>query len=152
MIYDILIYSAVLIACVWGAYQDMKSTFVSDWVHISIVLSAFILHILGNPHNILYGLATAIPFLAFGYVLVRLNVWGEADMLLLAAIGFAIPQPLVFFNVAQGIVYPLAIVALLFGCILVWGVGGKIAQRSLNKPLPIVPAFVLFMLILPFVG
>ncbi len=116
MLIEILFLAAALIGTAAGGWIDLKTTEIPDIVPASMVGIGFILHIancimLGSFHSLLYAIGVSAIYLAFGYLLYYTGQWGEADVLLLAATIFLIPQPLSFFNItAMEEFYPLVFI------------------------------------------
>ncbi len=118
LISDQALFAIALLTGVVGALYDLKTTEIPDYVPFFGFLAALIVYIARGIAGYGWGdvfiaLSTAVIFLAFGYVLFYLGQWGEADVLLLAAMGFAVPKPLSFFNpnltqVREIWFYPLA--------------------------------------------
>jgi len=113
MFIEVLFLAAALIGTAAGGWIDLKTTEIPDIVPISMVGTGLILHIansilLGSFHGLVYALTIGAIYLALGYMLYYTGQWGEADVLLLAAVGFLIAQPLSFFNItAMKEIYPL---------------------------------------------
>jgi len=115
LIFDWAALAAALGGTAIGGLIDLKTTEVPDAVPLGMALagagiyaSRFLL--LGDYISFLWGLAVAAAFLAFGYLLYFSGQWGEADVLLLGAVGFLIPQPLSMFNptgLLYGAFYPV---------------------------------------------
>ncbi|MFH1127280.1 MAG: A24 family peptidase [archaeon] len=104
MIIEILLLASALIGTAAGGWIDLKTTEIPDIVPLSMVIAGVVLHTAnGLTGGSFEGLVSAIIvgaiYLALGYVLYYTGQWGEADVLLLAATGFLIPQPLSFFNI-----------------------------------------------------
>ncbi len=113
MFIEVLFLVAALIGTAAGGWIDLKTTEIPDIVPASMVGAGFILHIVngvmtGSFHGLIYALIVSVIYLVFGYILYYTGQWGEADVLLLAATVFLIPQPLSFFNITtiEGL-YPL---------------------------------------------
>ncbi len=113
---EILLFAAALIGTAAGGWIDLKTTEIPDIIPASIVGAGLILHIAeayfaGSMFPLYAAFAAAIGYLAFGYVLYYTGQWGEADVLLLGAIGFILPVAPSFFNAtASGTIwytYPL---------------------------------------------
>ncbi len=113
MFIEVLFLAAALIGTAAGGWIDLKTTEIPDIVPASMVSMGLILHIAntimtGSFHGLIYALIVSAIYLVFGYVLYYTGQWGEADVLLLAATVFLIPQPLSFFNItAIKELYPL---------------------------------------------
>ncbi len=113
MFIEVLFLAAALIGTAAGGWIDLKTTEIPDIVPASMVGIGLILHItnsimLGSFHGLIYALIVSAIYLVFGYILYYTGQWGEADVLLLAATVFLIPQPLSFFNItALEELYPL---------------------------------------------
>src|SRR3989344_1939897 len=112
--YEYSILATTLIGSFIGGWIDLKTSEVPDSVPLFIVLSAMLLHIangfLGSGWQTLgWAFGVGLVYLAFGYLMFYSGQWGEADVLLLASIGFAIPQPLslLAFNLTFGLTYLL---------------------------------------------
>lgn len=101
---------------------DLKTTEIPDAVPLSMVVLGLAAHIaraltLSDWSFLLWGLGIGAAFLAFGYLLYLTGQWGEADAIMLAAIGFLLPQPLAMFPtgiVMSGFIYPLTLLINLF--------------------------------------
>ncbi len=97
-----------------AGWQDLKTSGVEDKYPVFIGVSGILIHLAnsyltgawsGFYHSIIVG----IVFLAFGYIMYFMNQWGEADVLLLGAIGFLIPEPLSIFAISIPFPYYAAI-------------------------------------------
>lgn len=107
-----------------AGWVDLKTTEIPDIIPLSMAIAGAIIHaaraiFIWDTTLLLTGLAVAAGFLAFGYLLYFLGQWGEADALLLGALGFLIPQPLAMFAGAgaptySGLIFPIALLLNLF--------------------------------------
>lgn len=121
-VFDWAFLAAALAGAAIGGYKDLKTTEIPDWVPLSMAVSGAIIHAVRAIYYwdatlLFLGLAVAGAFLAFGYLLYYAGQWGEADVLMLGAIGFLIPQPLAMFSVGpltSGFLFPLSFVLNLF--------------------------------------
>ncbi len=116
MIYELALFLTALIGSAAGGWIDFKTTEIPDIVPLSIAAVGILIHVInalltGAWINVYYSFGVGILFLIFGYALYYTGQWGEADVLLLAAVGAAIPQPLSFFAknlfMDSGIAFPL---------------------------------------------
>lgn len=114
--YEILLFSVALIGAAAGGWIDLKTTEVPDSVPLSMVSLGLIIHVFqayfaGNLFPIYSAVAVAAGYLVFGYILYYTGQWGEADVLLLGAVGFVLPVAPAFFNAtaasANWAIYPL---------------------------------------------
>ena len=97
-----LLFFAALLGAGVGGYLDLKTTEIPDYVPIlmgvvGVIIHGYIAYLLGISY-FLWPILVAFVFLVFGYILYYTGQWGEADVLLLAAVGFLIPYPLSFFT------------------------------------------------------
>lgn len=111
-IYESLLFLTTAAGAAVGGWIDFKTSEIPDEVPLFVAISALVLHIangiFGSGWSMLgYGFAVGLAYLALGYLMYYSGQWGEADVLLLAAVGFAIPQPLSFFHATSGLFYPL---------------------------------------------
>lgn len=118
-IYEYLLFAIALIGSALGGYIDLKTTEIPDEVPLFIGASGILLRLLHsiytkNFFEIKYALLVGIVFLIFGYILYHANQWGEADVLLLGALGFILPLPLSFFNMSFSSLFPLILLANIF--------------------------------------
>lgn len=139
MFYEYAILATTLIGSFVGGWIDLKTTEVPDSVPLFIAISALFLHVANGIfgagwETLLWGVGASIAYLAFGYLMFYTGQWGEADVLLLAAIIFAIPQPLSFFNMQVGLSYPLIFLINTFiaGAVYSMIYGIVIATRTKN--------------------
>ena len=97
-----------------AGWQDLKTSGVEDKYPVFIGVSGILIHLInsyltgvwsGLYHSVIVGLA----FLAFGYVMYFVRQWGEADVLILGAIGFLIPAPLSLFAINMPFYYYAAV-------------------------------------------
>ncbi|MCK4968545.1 MAG: prepilin peptidase [Candidatus Aenigmarchaeota archaeon] len=100
-----LLFFVAMAGAAIGGYLDLKTTEIPDYVPIAmtlvgVIIHGFIAYLLGISY-FLWPLLVAFMFLVFGYALYYTGQWGEADVLLLAAVGFLIPYPLSFFSGAM---------------------------------------------------
>lgn len=107
MIYETALLLAALAGSAIGGWIDLKTTEIPDIVPLSTAILGIAIHAInayftGSWAPLYYSFAVGLAFLAFGYVLFYTGQWGEADALLLAAIGFVLPQPLSFFSGLAG--------------------------------------------------
>ncbi len=105
MLIEALFLAAALIGTAVGGWIDLKTTEVPDIVPMSMVGAGLLLHIAntfltGSFQGIISAFAVGALYLAIGYIFYYTGMWGEADVLLLATVGFLIPQPLSFFNMS----------------------------------------------------
>lgn len=113
MLIEALFLAAALIGTAVGGWIDLKTTEVPDIVPMSMAGAGLLLHIAnifltGSFQGIISAFAVGALYLAIGYIFYYTGMWGEADVLLLAAVGFLIPQPLSFFNMSGlGGMYPI---------------------------------------------
>lgn len=113
MLIEALFLAAALVGTAAGGWIDLKTTEVPDIIPMSMVGAGLLLHIAntfltGSLQGIISAFAVAALYLAIGYIFYYTGMWGEADVLLLAAVGFLIPQPLSFFNMSGlGGMYPI---------------------------------------------
>ncbi|NOR85821.1 hypothetical protein GQ473_06915, partial [archaeon] len=63
---------------------------------VGVFIHGYLAYLFGISY-FLWPIFVAFVFLVFGYILYYTGQWGEADVLLLAAVGFLIPYPLSFF-------------------------------------------------------
>lgn len=121
-VFDYAFLAAALIGTFIGGWLDLKTTEIPDWVPLGMAITGAVIHAVRALYFwdlslVFWALAVAGGFLAFGYLLYFSGQWGEADVLMLAAIGFLIPQPLSMFKVsalAAGFLYPLTFILNLF--------------------------------------
>ncbi len=113
---EVLLFAVALAGTAAGGWIDLKTTEIPDIIPASMAVAGLILHIanaylLGSMFPIYAAFAAAIGYLTFGYILYYTGQWGEADVLLLGAIGFLLPVAPFFFNAsAAGTIwyaYPL---------------------------------------------
>ena len=113
---EVLLFAVALAGTAAGGWIDLKTTEIPDIVPASMAAAGLILHIAeaylaGSMFPLYAAFAAAIGYLTFGYVLYYTGQWGEADVLLLGAIGFLLPVAPFFFNAtAAGTIwyaYPL---------------------------------------------
>jgi len=102
MLYESALFLIALAGSAVGGWIDLKTTEIPDSVPLSMAAAGLIVHIIyalftGVWTNVYYSIGVGILFLIFGYILYYTGQWGEADVLLLAAVGVVIPQPLSFF-------------------------------------------------------
>ena len=141
MLIEVMFLAAALIGTAVGGWIDLKTTEVPDIVPLSMVGAGLVLHIAntfltGSFQGIISAFAVGALYLAIGYIFYYTGMWGEADVLLLAAVGFLIPQPLSFFNMAGlGSMYPLIFILNTF---IVGGVYSAIYTMVLAFMRPIV--------------
>ncbi len=140
----LLDYLLFLTACA-GAFVagmiDLKTTEIPDEVPLSIFLIALLLHLarvffFGDTSYLLAAFEVGIFYLVLGYVLFHLGQWGEADALLLTAIGFAIPKHLMFFDgIGYGFhqIYPMIFLINLFLVGAAYSILFAVAYAILNK-------------------
>ncbi len=102
MLYESALFLIALAGSAVGGWIDLKTTEIPDTVPLSMATAGLIVHVIyalstGVWTNVYYSIGVGILFLVFGYVLYYTGQWGEADVLLLAAVGVVIPQPMSFF-------------------------------------------------------
>ena len=102
MIYESALFLIALAGSAVGGWIDLKTTEIPDKVPISMAAAGLLVHVsyallTGVWTNVYYSIGVGILFLIFGYILYYTGQWGEADVLLLAAVGVIVPQPLSFF-------------------------------------------------------
>ncbi len=122
VIFEYLLFITACTGALIGGLVDLKTTEIPDRIPLATFLIALALHIMRavvvhDASLLLHAFETALVFLVIGYVLFHLGQWGEADVLLLAAIGFAVPRPFHFFDQSLTMVeaiYPLVFLLNLF--------------------------------------
>ncbi|MCK5474197.1 MAG: prepilin peptidase [Candidatus Aenigmarchaeota archaeon] len=102
LFYQQTLFLFALIGAGIGGYIDLKTTEIPDLVPISMAAVGLIIHgylaySLSSINYMIWPVAVALGFLLFGYALYYAGQWGEADVLLLAAVGFLVPYPFLFF-------------------------------------------------------
>ncbi|VVB59904.1 Type IV leader peptidase family protein [uncultured archaeon] len=116
MLYEIALFLAALVGSAIGGWIDLKTTEIPDIVPLSMAGAGLLIHVInalliGIWTNVYYSLGVGALFLVFGYLLYYTGQWGEADVLLLAAVGVIIPQPLSFFGknilATAGVEFPI---------------------------------------------
>jgi len=111
MIYELSLFLVALIGSAIGGWIDLKTTEIPDIVPASMAGLGLLLHTInalstGIWANVYYSIAVGLVFLVFGYILYYTGQWGEADVLLLAAVGVVLPQPLSFFSTTMLAPFP----------------------------------------------
>ncbi len=116
MLYETALFLTALIGSAIGGWIDLKTTEIPDVVPLSMAGAGLLIHVINallinSWTNVYYSLGIGALFLIFGYILYYTGQWGEADVLLLAAVGVVIPQPLSFFGknilATAGVEFPL---------------------------------------------
>ncbi len=141
LILDYILFTTTCLGALIAGLIDLRTTEIPDEVPLLIFLSALILHVgravfLDDFSFLLAGIQVGIAYLVLGYLLFHMGQWGEADALLLAAIGFAIPQPLSFFpqQVLEIQPYPLIFLLNLFitGAVysILFAIGYALVKRA----------------------
>lgn len=148
MIYEFSLFLIALAGSATGGWIDLKTTEIPDTVPLSMAAAGLTVHVLnalltGVWTNVYYSIGVGILFIIFGYVLYYTGQWGEADVLLLAAVGVVVPQPLSFFTknmfVDSGFSFPAIFILNTF---IVGGVYSLIYSFVLSfKNKSIVPEF-----------
>ncbi|MBU4246678.1 MAG: prepilin peptidase, partial [Nanoarchaeota archaeon] len=97
MLYESALFLIALAGSAVGGWIDLKTTEIPDSVPLSMAAAGLIVHIVyalltGVWTNVYYSIGVGILFLIFGYILYYTGQWGEADVLLLAAVGVVVPQ------------------------------------------------------------
>lgn len=92
MILDIILLNLALIALIAGAYSDIKTREVPDWLNFGLIFSAIGIRaiysaITFNWNYILYGLIGLGIFVALGYIMFYAGQWGGGDSKLLMGLG-----------------------------------------------------------------
>ncbi len=112
--FEYIILAIALLGTGLAGWQDLKTSGVEDKYPVFIGVSGILIHLAnsyltgvwsGFYHSIIIGLA----FLAFGYIMYFANQWGEADVLILGALGFLIPGSLSIFAISVPFPYYAAI-------------------------------------------
>ncbi len=99
---DYLVFSIALIGTALAGWQDFKTSGIEDKYAIFIGGSGILIYLANSIYTgvwtgLYHSIAVGIGFLAFGYIMYYANQWGEADVLILGALGFLIPASLSFF-------------------------------------------------------
>lgn len=107
--FEYVILAIALIGTGLAGWQDFKTTGVEDKYAVFMGLGGILIHLInsyltGVWAGFYQSLIVGFVFLAFGYFMYYSHQWGEADVLILGALGFLIPTSLSIF--AQSIVYP----------------------------------------------
>ncbi len=103
MLYESALFLVALAGSAVGGWIDLKTTEIPDIVPISMAGFGLVIHIINALYTGIWApvyssVAVGLLFLLFGYVLYYTGQWGEADVLLLGAVGVVIPEPLSFFT------------------------------------------------------
>lgn len=76
-----------------AAYEDSKTSYVSDWVLYAMIAAGLILNVLSfNPNFFLSALPAAILIAAFGYVLWKRGSFGQGDVWLFIGLQLLLPE------------------------------------------------------------
>ncbi len=97
MIFEYLFVVNLLVFLGIIAYEDLKTSLISDKYPLSMSIVAFLLYLLfcslyHNCEPLMYAFIGGIIFLLIGYALYYLGQWGEGDALVLAATIFSFPK------------------------------------------------------------
>ncbi len=97
MIFEYLFVANLLIFLGIIAYEDLKTSLISDKYPLFMSIVAFLLYLLfcsfyRNCEPLMYAFIGGIIFLLIGYALYYLGQWGEGDALVLAATIFSFPK------------------------------------------------------------
>lgn len=122
---EYIIFAIALIGTGFAGWQDFKTTGVEDkyavFIGVSgILISFFNSFITGVWSGFYYSIMSGVAFLIFGYIMYYSSQWGEADVLILGALGFLIPESLSFF--AADIAYPYYSLVFLATIFIVGGI------------------------------
>ncbi len=103
MLYELSLFIIALIGSAIGGWIDLKTTEIPDTVPLSMAGLGMLLHIAnalftGTWTSVYYAVLVGAAFLIFGYVLYYAGQWGEADVLLLVAVGVVLPVEPEFFG------------------------------------------------------
>lgn len=79
------------------AYEDLKTSLISDKYPLTMSIIALILYLIlcifyNNCHHLIYAIIGGLIFLMVGYAMYYLGQWGEGDALVLAATIFSFPK------------------------------------------------------------
>ena len=145
MLYELSLFLIALAGSAIGGWIDLKTTEIPDIVPASMAGLGLLAHIIhsylsGSWTSVYYSVAVGLIFLVFGYILYYTGQWGEADVLLLAAVGVVLPQPLSFFS--TGLLAPFPAVFIL-NTFIIGGIYSLVYSLILALKNPgVFPAFV----------
>lgn len=96
--YNLLSFAIALIGTSAAAYQDIKTTEVSDLVSIFLAGSGILIHFLEafstNNWSVLYSsVSSGTILLLLGGLMYFTGMWGGADVLLIGSVGYLVPVP-----------------------------------------------------------
>ncbi|MBW6451781.1 MAG: prepilin peptidase [DPANN group archaeon] len=117
---EYLLLAVALIGTAAAGYIDLKTTEIPDYIPLFIGGSGLLIHLLyglitGSWIGLQYSLGIGFGFLALGYIMFYTGQWGEADVLVLGALGFLIPLPLSIFHPSMiNVYYPLIFILNVF--------------------------------------
>lgn len=114
--FDWAFLAIALVGTTIAAWIDIKTTEIPDIIAVSMLVAGGVAHgayayMTGSLTLLIWALIIGGIFLGIGYLHFFTGQWGEADVFLLAVIGFLIPQPLSMFaasaTAATGFVWPI---------------------------------------------
>lgn len=100
---EYLLFAVALVGAAAGGWIDLKTTEVPDSVPLGMAVAGLVIHAFqaystGTLFPLYSAAAVSLGYLAFGYILYYTGQWGEADVLLLGAVGFVLPTAPQFFS------------------------------------------------------
>ena len=107
--FEYIILAIALVGTGLAGWQDFKTTGVEDKYAVFMGLGGVLIHLInsyltGVWSGFYQSIIVGFVFLIFGYFMYYSHQWGEADVLILGALGFLIPTALSLF--AHNVVYP----------------------------------------------
>ncbi|MBW6462191.1 MAG: hypothetical protein K0B07_04045 [DPANN group archaeon] len=107
--FEYIILLIALVGTGLAGWQDFKTTGVEDKYAVFMGLGGIFIHLInsyitGVWSGFYYSLIVGFTFLVFGYIMYYSHQWGEADVLILGALGFLIPTSLSIF--AKSLAFP----------------------------------------------
>lgn len=107
--FEYLILAIALVGTGLAGWQDFKTTGVEDKYAVFMGLGGILIHLInsyltGVWSGFYHSLVVGFAFLIFGYFMYYSRQWGEADVLILGALGFLIPTSLSIFS--KSLAYP----------------------------------------------
>ncbi len=118
--FELILLVIALFGTAVAGWIDLKTTEVPDEIPLFIAASGVLLHlahsfITGVWSEFISSILVGVLFLVLGYVLYYLGQWGEADVLILGALGFLIPQALSLFpSGTDSVLFPAVFLLNLF--------------------------------------
>lgn len=102
---EFIVFLAAVGGAAVGGWFDLKTTEIPDEVPLFIAVAGILAHIyqavsLGSMAPLISSFVAGLFLLSMGYILYFSGQWGEADALLLGALGIILPAPLSFFNMS----------------------------------------------------